>query len=121
MKAFLPKMIEKKHGHIVTIASMAGFVGVPKLIDYCSSKYAAVGFDEALKVELLSQGIKCIKTTVICPYFIAQTGMFQNVNSKFIPTLKPNDVADRTILGILREEDCVKIPGRFSPLLVLKM
>ncbi|KAJ8946337.1 hypothetical protein NQ318_004227 [Aromia moschata] len=49
VKAFLPKMIEKNHGHIVTIASMAGYVGVHKLVDYCSSKFAAVGFDEALR------------------------------------------------------------------------
>lgn len=49
-------MIEKDHGHIVTIASMAGYVGIKKLVDYCSSKFAAVGFDEALRVELEAQG-----------------------------------------------------------------
>lgn len=56
MKAFLPAMIKNEHGHIVTVASMAGHVGINKLVDYCSSKFAAVGFDEALRVELESQG-----------------------------------------------------------------
>nr|CAI5839036.1 unnamed protein product [Callosobruchus analis] len=55
VKAFLPKMIERDQGHIVTVASMAGYVGVSKLVDYCSSKFAAVGFDEALRVELEQQ------------------------------------------------------------------
>jgi short-subunit dehydrogenase len=41
-------MLEKNHGHIVTIASAAGLAGVPYLVDYCSSKYAAVGLHEAL-------------------------------------------------------------------------
>ena len=34
-KAFLPKMIEKNHGHLVTIASMAGKFGSAGLFDYC--------------------------------------------------------------------------------------
>lgn len=49
-------MIENNHGHIVTIASMGGHVGIHKMIDYCSSKFAAVGFDEALRVELEKLG-----------------------------------------------------------------
>lgn len=52
VKAFLPTMMEKNSGHIVSIASLAGHVGVPKLVDYCASKFAAVGFDEALRMEL---------------------------------------------------------------------
>lgn len=82
VKAFLPKMIENNHGHIVTIASMAGHVGIAKLIDYCSSKFAAVGFDEALRLELEVMGIDSVHTTVICPYFIQATGMFDDVNSR---------------------------------------
>ncbi|CAH1115975.1 unnamed protein product [Phaedon cochleariae] len=121
VKAFLPKMIEKDHGHIVTIASMAGHIGVTKLVDYCASKYAAVGFDEALKVELEAQGVLGVKTTVICPYFIQQTGMFENVSSKFLPTLKSNDVADRIIEAIQREENLVTIPGIFRGLGILKV
>lgn len=112
-KAFLPQMMAKNNGHIVTIASMAGYTGVSKLIDYCSSKYAAVGFDEALRVELEDQGYKGVKTTAICPYFIQATGMFNNVNSRFFPTLKLSTVADRIILAIQREETSVMIPGSF--------
>lgn len=52
MKAFLPAMMKDNKGHIVSIASLAGHVGVPKLVDYCASKFAAVGFDEALRMEL---------------------------------------------------------------------
>lgn len=81
-KAFLPAMIEHNDGHIVTIASMAGHVGVAKLVDYCSSKAAACGFDESLRVELEARGIKGVRTSLICPYFIRSTGMFEEVNSR---------------------------------------
>ena len=81
MKAFMPDMINNKKGHIVNVASLAGYSGSNKLVDYCSSKFAALGIDDALKVELMAQGHDYIKTTVVCPYYIS-TGMFAGVNSK---------------------------------------
>ena len=81
MKAFMPDMIINKKGHIVNVASLAGYSGSNKLVDYCSSKFAALGIDDALKVELSAQGQDYIKTTVVCPYYIS-TGMFAGVNSK---------------------------------------
>lgn len=47
-KAFLTSMLEKNHGHIVSVASMAGIFGVSGLCDYSASKFAAVGFNESL-------------------------------------------------------------------------
>ena len=82
IKTFLPDMINAKKGHIVTIASLAGHAGTNKLVDYCASKSANIGMDEALKVELSVQGLSnMIKTTVVCPYYIS-TGMFEGVQSK---------------------------------------
>ena len=82
IKSFLPDMINAKKGHIVTVASLAGHSGTNKLVDYCASKFANIGMDEALKVELMVQGLDSyIKSTVVCPYYIS-TGMFQGVASK---------------------------------------
>lgn len=39
VKAFLPAMISRNHGHLVTVASSAGLVGVNGLADYCASKF----------------------------------------------------------------------------------
>ncbi|KAI4457044.1 pksb [Holotrichia oblita] len=112
-KAFLPKMIDNNHGHIITVASMAGHTGTKKLVDYCSSKFAAVGFDEALRVELDALGISGVKTTLVCPYFIESTGMFGDVQSRFVRILKSADVADRIVKGILWEEIYVFMPSIF--------
>ena len=81
IKSFLPDMISMKKGHIVNIASLAGHSGMNKLVDYCSSKFAAVGLDESIKIELKVQGHDYIATTVVCPYYI-NTGMFSGVVSK---------------------------------------
>lgn len=120
VKAFLPTMLERDHGHIVSIASMAGYVGIPKLVDYCSSKFAAVGFDEALRLELEMLGADGVHTTVICPYFIQATGMFEDVNSRWVNTLNSNDVADRIIAAVRRNERFTLIPWYFNVMLAVK-
>ena len=76
-------MLEKNHGHVVTIASSAGFFGVSGLCDYCASKFGAVGFDESLFMELGIMKKDDVHTTVICPFFI-NTGMFDGVKTRYI-------------------------------------
>lgn len=53
--------------------------------------------DEALRVELSVRGHgDYIKSTLVCPYFIT-TGMFAGVQSKLIPLLDPEFVADQIV------------------------
>ena len=82
-KAFLPSMISKNHGHIVSIASSAGITGASGLCDYCSSKFGAVGFDESLRMELYTLKKTGVHTTVVCPFFI-NTGMFDGVTTRYV-------------------------------------
>ena len=67
-------MIRRNHGHIVTIASMAGHVGASHFVDYAASKHATIGLIDSLKIELFREAPK-IRTTTVCPFFI-NTGMF---------------------------------------------
>jgi len=118
-KAFLPDMISANKGHVVTIASLAGLAGVNKLADYCASKFAAVGFDESLRLELMVEGHTGVKTTAICPYYIS-TGMFEGVNSKLIPILTPEFVASETVDGILLNTNIVVLPSICKLMIILK-
>ena len=101
-RAFLPAMIERGRGHIVTIASAAGLIGAPRLTDYAASKHAAVGFDDALRSELRHLGHRGIRTTVVCAYFIS-TGMFEGARAAtpLLPILTP-DYATRQIVRAIR-------------------
>lgn len=120
LKAFLPAMIEKKAGHVVNIASLAGQSGTNKLVDYCSSKFAAVGLDESLRVELFVQGHSdYVKTTVVCPYYIS-TGMFSGVQSKLIPILEPGYVAERAVAAILTNAEVCILPAWTFILIAIK-
>ncbi|ULQ59950.1 SDR family oxidoreductase [Brucepastera parasyntrophica] len=86
LKAFLPSMIERNTGHIVTISSAAGIIGVTGLSDYSASKFAAFGFHESIRMELRGLGKK-IGTTIVCPFFI-NTGMFKGVKTR-VPFMFP--------------------------------
>ncbi len=110
-KAFLPDMLRQQAGHIVTVASAAGVIGVNRLVDYCTSKWAAVGFDESLRMEL-RQLTPNVKTTIVCPYYV-DTGMFAGVASRFpwlLPILKEDRVAQRILEAIARDRRRLLIP-----------
>ncbi len=101
VRAFLPGMIQRGRGHIVTVSSGGGILGAPYLSDYCGSKFAAFGFDESLRLEFKRNNLP-IKTTIVCPYYI-NTGMFAGVKTRFswlLPILEPDDVADKMIKAI---------------------
>jgi len=109
--AFLPDMMKRNSGHIVTVASAGGIVGTSRLVDYCSSKFAAVGFDESLRLELKRKKSK-VRTTVICPYYI-DTGMFHGVKTRFrwlLPILKPEYVTKKIIKGIINNRQRIIMP-----------
>ncbi|XP_005109393.2 epidermal retinol dehydrogenase 2 [Aplysia californica] len=112
VKAFLPAMIERNSGHVVSIASTAGLFGVPGMADYCSSKFAAVGLSESLEMELHKAGKDGVQTTVICPYLM-DTGMFEGCSSRFpllLSILDPQYVATKTVQAVLCNQNFVILP-----------
>lgn len=66
-RAVLPIMRGQRSGHIITISSMVGLVGVDGGAVYCASKFAVAGWSEALSIELARFGIRA--TSVHPGYF----------------------------------------------------
>jgi all-trans-retinol dehydrogenase (NAD+) len=66
VKEFLPHMIERNHGHVVTLASMASFVVWASNVDYSATKAAALAFHEGLGQELRWRyGADKVRTTCV--------------------------------------------------------
>lgn len=121
-KAFLPAMIAANHGHLVSIASSAGLIGVNGLADYCASKFAAVGFAESMALELLATGCDGVKTTIVCPFFI-NTGMFEGANTKWprlMPILEPDYACRKIVDAVRRDQVLLCIPRSMYISLALK-
>lgn len=57
VKEVLPAMIERRKGHIVNVASLAGVIGIFGYSAYAPAKFAVRGFSEVLRVEMKPYGI----------------------------------------------------------------
>jgi dehydrogenase/reductase SDR family protein 7B len=83
----LPKMVARRSGHFVQIASVAGKIGAPLRTGYCSAKHALVGYSDALRAEVAQYGIG---VTVVTPGFV-QTNIAANALDAHGNRFGPND------------------------------
>ena len=96
----VPVMIEQGSGTILLISSMAGVYGFPGEAVYCSTKFAQVGFAQALDKELRPHGIK---VGAICPggvkteFALGKGRTEQSVAESGM--LEPEDVAGVVLLA----------------------
>jgi 3-oxoacyl-[acyl-carrier protein] reductase len=67
-RAVLPHMLERASGIIVNLSSGAGQVGFAGLATYCASKFAVLGFTEALAREVGPAGVRVY---AVCPGRVA--------------------------------------------------
>lgn len=63
-KAVLPALVQQGSGHIVNVSSLGGVMGLFGYTGYCASKYAVMGFSEALRREVAGHGIR---VSALCP------------------------------------------------------
>jgi 3-dehydrosphinganine reductase len=120
-QALIPLM-KKRGGAIVNTSSMCGFIGVFGYTDYCASKYAVVGFSEALKSELKQYNID---VHVLCPPDTDTPGFAEENKTKPEETkaisasaklMSPDDVA-AVLLNDIRAGKFMIIPnmdGKFT-------
>lgn len=66
-QAVLPAMLERGHGHIVNIASIAGVQGAPYVSAYVAAKHAMVGLTRALALEAAPKGVS---VNAVCPGYV---------------------------------------------------
>ena len=89
---FIPQMVRQHQGHLVAIASMAGFRALPGSTTYAATKIAVRALMEGYGWELRQHGIS---TTSINPGFIVSE--MTASNQFHMPFLLPADVAARKI------------------------
>ncbi len=120
-RVFLPRMIERRSGHVINVASLSGLVALPGHIAYTTSKFGIVGFSQSLWAEVRRYGIG---VTLVCPggmktNIISHTRMhaenerqrrFQDRFAEILDNaMDPKDAADRVMKAVKK--------GRFLVLL----
>ncbi len=113
----LPRMIERRSGHLVFISSLSGKAATPNTALYNASKYGMRGFAAAIRADLRESGVG---VTTVFPGFIRDAGMFADADVKLPPgvgTRTPEEVAAAVVSGIERnrgEIDVAPLPLRIS-------
>ena len=113
--AFVPAMIERRRGGVITIASTAGMQPLPYETTYAASKAFAISFMEALSMELKGTGVK---TLVVNPGPVKtewQQVAGYDENTRIMPGMI---TAEQCASDALRAYDRGKrsmIPGRLFP------
>jgi 3-hydroxy acid dehydrogenase/malonic semialdehyde reductase len=99
-KAIIPKMIERKSGHIINIGSIAGKEVYPNGNVYCASKHAVDALNQAMRMDLNPYGIRvgaihpgAVETEFSEVRFKGDSDRAANVYKGFEP-LHPEDIAD---------------------------
>lgn len=105
--AFAPRMIERRHGHIVNISSLAGWIGAPGLSAYCAAKFGLRGFGEALAADLQEHNVR---VTTVYPCFsrtpILESEQFGFAERRKVPEAlisEPADVVAAILNGVQRD------------------
>lgn len=107
------RMKEMRKGHIINIVSMAGLIATSKSSLYSATKFAAIGFSNALRLELMPYGVY---VTTVNPGPI-RTGFFDQADpdgtylksvDRFL--LEPDAVAQKIVKTIGKNKRELNLP-----------
>ena len=107
--ALLPRMIERGRGHIVIIASVAGYCGLPRLVAYGPTKAALINHAEALMSELDGTGVH---VSVVNPGFV-ETQMTADNDFPMPFIISVEDAAGKIMRGIESRRFEIAFPWPF--------
>lgn len=106
LKAVLPIMRQQGRGHIINVASIAGKRALPYSGAYCATKFALIGFSEALRVELIGSGID---VSVVCPVW-TETEFFGTMKTTYNRNVRPIGPAQSAAQVAQAIVDCARHP-----------
>jgi len=122
-RLLLPGMLDRRRGHVVSMASLAGKIPPPQLASYGVTKHGVVGFTGALRAELADEPVGF---SAICPGFVGRVGMFGRlepyVEGGSVPmgTIPPERVGDAVVRAIREDVGEIVLNRRpVKPLILL--
>ncbi|MDP4083758.1 MAG: SDR family oxidoreductase [Bacillota bacterium] len=109
----LPKMRERRFGHIINIASQAGKIATPKSSVYSATKHAVLGFTNSLRMELADFNVyvTSVNPGPIATNFFTiadEKGTYVKNVQRFM--LKPEYVAQKVVNAMITPTREINLP-----------
>jgi short-subunit dehydrogenase len=105
IEAVLPGMVARGQGHIIGVASMAGYRGFPWMISYSASKAALITYLEALRPGLRRRGVT---VTTVCPGFVRTQLSTSVPYQRPVKMIEPEEAARHLVRAVERRpRNCI--------------
>jgi short-subunit dehydrogenase len=119
----LPGMLERRRGHIVNLASLAGKIPSMYLAPYAATKHGVVGFTHSMRAEYADQPVGF---SAICPVFVSDVGMYGRLEDRVdepppgLRPIPPQRVAGAVLSAIQEDRaEVVLNRGPIRPIVAL--
>jgi len=113
-KLALERLLPRKTGHLVNVASTAGKVGLPSGVTYATTKHALVGLSESIREELVGTGVEI---HLVMPTPVRTDMASGQPKLRGVPMLTPAQVADAVIAAIQHGRFEVYVPRFIGPVI----
>ena len=117
-QAFVPAMVRRGNGHLVTIGSSSDRIAYPGNAAYAASKYGVRGLHEVIAAELAGTGVR---TTLVSPGAV-DTEMWDPIDPdrtegfrKRADMMRAEDVAEAVLFAVTREVRVTVTEIRMAP------
>jgi short-subunit dehydrogenase len=122
-RLLVPGMLERRWGHVVNVASLAGKLPPPQLASYGATKHGVVGFTASIRAEFADDPVGF---SAICPGFVGRVGMFGRIEpyiegeSSPTGTVAPERVGEAVVRAILEDVgEIIVNAGPVKPIILL--
>ena len=112
-EALVPPMVQRGHGEVVVVSSIAAFTPMRKSGPYAAAKSAATAYARSLALEVSSKGVRVV---AVCPGYV-RTDLHRRAGLEHLTTkvpgwmwLEPIDVVRETRRALARGKSVV-VPG----------
>jgi 2-keto-3-deoxy-L-fuconate dehydrogenase len=103
IRAYLPAMLERGHGSIVNISSIASSVkGIPNRFAYGATKAAVIGLTKSVAADFVAKGVRC---NAICPGTVDSPSLQQRLHDTGDYAQARRDFTARQPMGRLGKPD----------------
>ena len=111
MRAALPRMRERGHGHLVNIASSASWVSPPGEVSYAATKHAVLALTDGVREELRGSGVHL---TGVFPGLVDTELAKGTKPPRAAKWISPEDVAQAVVAAIREPRPDVFVPREFA-------
>jgi short-subunit dehydrogenase len=106
-KLALQRMLPRRNGHLVNVASGVGRVPLPWSATYSATKHGVVGLTESLRLEYRGSGVAF---SVVLPSQVETAMIEGQARPRALPIVSPDDVAAAVLDALVRKRFEVWVP-----------